>query len=123
MLEFYKENGIKAVHFPIHDFNEGDLTSKLLEGAKVINDLINNEGHTVYVHCTAGMGRAPAAVLVYLCLFKKISCWENPTEVDLYVKSFRKVSVPNMRAVYFVVEDNKHFQSQQSPSFTDIEQN
>ena len=106
MLEFYAESSIKPVHFPIHDFNAGDLTNKLLEGSKVINSLIE-EGHTVYVHCTAGMGRAPAAVLVYLCLFKKISCWENPTAVDLYVKSFRKVSVPNMQAVHEVVNRNK----------------
>lgn len=109
MLEFYKDYKIKPVHFPIHDFNEGDLSSKLFEGAKIINDLINKEGLKVYVHCTAGMGRAPAAVLVYLCLFKKISCWSNPTNVDLYVKSYRKVSVPNMKAVYFVVEENSHF--------------
>lgn len=74
MLEYYQANEIKAIHFPIHDFNEGDLTSKLFEGAKIINELIS-QGHVVYVHCTAGMGRAPAVVLVYLCLFKKLSCW------------------------------------------------
>jgi protein-tyrosine phosphatase len=109
------------VHFPIHDFNEGDLSSKLFEGAKIINELINKEGLNVYVHCTAGMGRAPAAVLVYLCLFKKITCWNNPTAVDLYVKSYRKVSVPNMRAVCFVVEENQNFQNQQPESYTDVE--
>lgn len=103
MLEYYGERKMKAVHFPIHDFNENDLTSKLFEAAKVLNDMINNQGLTVYVHCTAGMGRAPACVLVYLCLFKKVSCWNNPTDVDRLVKSYRKVSVPNMNAVYNVV--------------------
>ena len=109
MLEYYAERNINAVHFPIHDFNENDLTSKLFEAAKVLNDMINNKGQTVFVHCTAGMGRAPACVLVYLCLFKKVSCWSNPTEVDSLVKSYRKVSVPNMRAVYSVVEQNRDF--------------
>ena len=71
--------------------------------------MIDVEGLNVYVHCTAGMGRAPASVLVYLILFKKVSCWKNPTDVDHYVKSYRKVSVPNMRAVYKVVQDNSSF--------------
>ena len=109
MLELYAERGITPVHFPIHDFNEGDLTSKLFEAATVLNNMINKKGLVVYVHCTAGMGRAPASVLVYLCLFKKLTCWHDPTAVDLYVKSYRKVSVPNMRAVYKVVEQNKQF--------------
>ena len=109
MLEYYEERGITAVHFPIHDFNEDDLTSKLFDAAQILNDMINNKGLEVYVHCTAGMGRAPASVLAYLCLFKKIAAWSNPTEVDLFVKSYRKVSVPNMRAVYNVVQQNADF--------------
>jgi protein-tyrosine phosphatase len=36
----------------------------------------------VYVHCTAGMGRAPATVLVYLILFKKISYWNDIRAAD-----------------------------------------
>lgn len=109
MLERYKRRGIKAVHFPIHDFNEEDLCQKLLEGAKMIHDLVDNQGLKLYVHCTAGMGRAPAAVLVYLCLYKKVRCWNNPTDVDLLVKSYRKVSVPNMRAVYRIIELSRSF--------------
>jgi len=66
--------------------------------------MINKKGLKVYVHCTAGMGRAPASVLVYLCLFKRVSCWNDPRAVDLFVKSYRKVSTPNMRAVCNVVE-------------------
>jgi protein-tyrosine phosphatase len=62
--------------------------------------MINEKGLRVYVHCTAGMGRAPACVLAYLCLFKKVHCWNNPTEVDLFIKKYRKVSVPNLKAVY-----------------------
>ena len=33
MLSYYQENGIIGVHFPIHDFNELDLKSKLYDGA------------------------------------------------------------------------------------------
>lgn len=72
MINLYQEKGISAVHFPIHDFNEYDLTSKLFDAAVTLNDMINKRGLVVYVHCTAGMGRAPASVLVYLCLYKKL---------------------------------------------------
>ena len=103
MIEYYANFGIKAVHYPIHDFNEEDLKEKLYRGASVLNDLINKDERRVYVHCTAGMGRAPAVVLVYLCLYKGM----DPDEADLYVKSYRKVSVPNMRAVKEIVEKHK----------------
>lgn len=72
-------------------------------GADVLNKLINEDGRDVYVHCTAGMGRAPAVVLCYLCLHKDF----EPDEADRYVKSWRKVSVPNMRAVKEVVSQYK----------------
>jgi protein-tyrosine phosphatase len=65
--------------------------------------MINDLGLKVYVHCTAGMGRAPACVLVYLSLYKGM----EPDEANLYVKSYRTVSVPNMRAVRNVVEKYK----------------
>jgi protein-tyrosine phosphatase len=61
--------------------------------------MINRDGLKVYVHCTAGMGRAPAVVLVYLCLYKGM----EPEEARVYVKSYRTVSVPNMNAVKSIV--------------------
>ncbi len=61
--------------------------------------MINKDGLKVYVHCTAGMGRAPAVVLVYLCLYKGM----EPEEARVYVKSYRNVSVPNMNAVRAIV--------------------
>lgn len=69
MIEFYEAHGITAVHYPIHDFNEEDLKAKIKGGADILNKLINEQGLAVYVHCTAGMGRAPACVLTYLCLY------------------------------------------------------
>ena len=99
MLSYYARSRIVAEHFPIHDFNEEDLKMKLYKGASLLNEMISLQGLKVYVHCTAGMGRAPAVVLVYLCLFKGM----EPDEANLFVKSYRTVSVPNMRAVKEVV--------------------
>ena len=75
-----------------------------------LNEMINKtKFKAVYVHCTAGMGRAPACVLAYLCLFKKVDCWNDPTAVDLWVKKYRSVSVPNMKAVWRVFNEYKIF--------------
>jgi hypothetical protein len=49
------------------------------------------------------MGRAPAVVLVYLSLF----CEMDPDDANIFVKSYRTVSVPNMRAVKEVVNKFK----------------
>jgi hypothetical protein len=43
MLQFYGKRGIKAIHFPIHDFNEEDLTEKLLEAAIILDKMINSQ--------------------------------------------------------------------------------
>lgn len=85
MLSYYSNWGISAVHFPIHDFNEENLISRLYPAACKLNEMINEEGRDVYVHCTAGMGRAPASVLVYLCLFRGM----EPEQARVFVKSFR----------------------------------
>ena len=66
--------------------------------------MLNEQGLKVYVHCTAGMGRAPAIVLGYLCLFKGM----DPDEANLYEKSYRSVSVPNMRAVRETLKKHKN---------------
>jgi len=73
--------------------------------------MINNKGLKVYVHCTAGMGRAPATVLAYLCLYKQVECWADVQAVDKYVKSYRKVSTPNLRAVTNVINEQSEFQA------------
>ena len=60
------------VHYPIHDFNEQNLIDRLEEGATELYKLIKAK-KIVYVHCTAGMGRAPAIVVMYLYLYENMS--------------------------------------------------
>ena len=71
------------------------------------------------MHCTAGMGRATASVVVYLCIFKKVRGWQDPFAIDKFVKSYRKVSVPNMNAVCNVINNNIDYQNQQHESIVE----
>ncbi|TNV81787.1 hypothetical protein FGO68_gene572 [Halteria grandinella] len=99
MQAYYRELNIEPFWFPIHDFNATDLESKIYEGAQKLNEMLTRE-LKVYVHCTAGMGRAPAVVLTYLSIFKDM----DPTIADLFVKSYRSVSAPNLPVVKRVAE-------------------
>ena len=113
MCQWYTERGIEATHFQIHDFNSQHLTERLHDAAVTLNDLINKQGKKVFVHCTAGMGRAPASVISYLIAYKKVSMWRDAVAVAAWVKKYRTVSTPNMGAIGAAISaDNfKHLQS------------
>jgi len=56
------------------------------------------------------MGRAPAVVLAYLCLFKKVRYWKKAAEVHKYMKDHRNVCAPNLHAVEKAIKINVKFQ-------------
>ncbi|MGQ9822919.1 MAG: dual specificity protein phosphatase family protein [Thermogutta sp.] len=60
-----KKAGIAEVREPVRDFDIDDLADRLPEVVMRLDELIE-AGHTVYVHCTAGMNRSPTAVIAYL---------------------------------------------------------
>ncbi|GIL97365.1 hypothetical protein Vretimale_3018 [Volvox reticuliferus] len=62
-----KERGdIKHVRFPIRDFDPFDLRRKLPKAVTRLARGHNPSNGTVYIHCTAGLGRAPATALAYM---------------------------------------------------------
>ena len=89
-LKQAKNLGITINRYPIEDFNQEDLFEKLKGAGDLLNKLIK-EGKTVYVHCTAGMSRAAATVIIYLVLY------ENYTVEDAtnFCKKHRPVICPN----------------------------
>ena len=89
-LEEAKKFGITINRYPIEDFNQIDLYNKLKGAGDILNQLLK-EGKKVYVHCTAGMSRAAATVIIYLVLY------ENYTveEANSFCKKYRPVICPN----------------------------
>lgn len=55
-------------------------------------DKFDMNGKKTFIHCTAGMGRAPAVVVAYLVWVKHWSL----QEAVRHVKQYRKVAVPNV---------------------------
>lgn len=93
MQSSYQYNNISVRRFPIIDFDEVDLGNRLAEPVQALNSLLA-VGHKVYVHCNAGICRAPATVLGYLCHYKGMSTDEgvsyirqNRPQVHPYISS------------------------------------
>jgi hypothetical protein len=57
--------GLRMARRPMRDFDIPDQRRNLARAVRALADL-RSEGHRTYVHCTAGLGRAPLTVLSYL---------------------------------------------------------
>lgn len=99
LQQVYAGVNIEAVHIPVGDFDHSDLVSKLPHAAEVIDELYGND-KVIYVHCTAGMGRAPAAVVYYLVKYHNFSV-ESAIQL---VRDSRTVAVPNEAAIREALE-------------------
>ena len=58
------KGGLVFASIPIEDFNAAELRSCLPAGVAALERLLG-QGHTVYVHCTAGVNRSPTVVAAY----------------------------------------------------------
>ncbi len=61
----YRRLHIRVRRVPVRDFDREDLRKRLPECVQALNEFLR-DSHTVYIHCTAGMGRAPSVVITYL---------------------------------------------------------
>jgi len=61
-----KEVGIKHVRFPVRDFDPFDLRMKLPKAVSKLAGAHDPRTGIAYIHCTAGLGRAPATALAYM---------------------------------------------------------
>jgi len=91
--------GMEFIRFPINDFDPIDLAKKLIQGANELKNLIDKVGR-VYVHCTAGMGRASAITVMYMTMYENM----DADEACNFMKMKRKAATPNMKAVKIALE-------------------
>jgi protein-tyrosine phosphatase len=65
LARYYKTRGIDVRRVPVRDFDAADLQEKLPACVSTLSDLLASR-HTVYLHCSAGAGRAPSVTIAYL---------------------------------------------------------
>lgn len=67
IIQRCKERGdVKHVRVPVRDFDPFDLRKKLPAAVSRLAKEHDPSNGTVYIHCTAGLGRAPATALAYM---------------------------------------------------------
>lgn len=76
--DYYRLHGIEVYRVPIRDFDREDLRRHLADGVRALDGLLK-QGETVYLHCTAGMGRAPSVAVAYL---HWIEGWDLEEAID-----------------------------------------
>lgn len=92
----YLDRDMLCQRWPITDFSPESLEQRLEGAATLLNQLIG-VGHRVYVHCTAGVGRAPAAVIGYLTWHQDMDLDEaynfvkEQRSCDPYIEAIRSV--------------------------------
>lgn len=65
--------GIELRRVPIQDFDREALARGLPEAVAVLDELLSEPWTQVYLHCTAGINRAPTTAAGYLILSSGIS--------------------------------------------------
>lgn len=66
---------VQHIRYRIRDFDPFDLRIKLPAAVQIVADQAA-QGRKVYIHCTAGMGRAPATALAYMSWCRGMSLAE-----------------------------------------------
>ena len=106
-----EQRGIKVYkHVEVSDLAESDYCHNLFEAAKILNDLINNQGHKVFLNCTAGVSRSPTLVIVYIALFIQHESWDDIEQVYEFVESEYPWQDSNVKVAQIIIENKQEFQ-------------
>ncbi|XP_038656535.1 laforin [Scyliorhinus canicula] len=89
MMELYKDTGLAYVWMPTPDMSTEGRVKMLPQAVYLLHGLLEN-GHTVYVHCNAGVGRSTAAVCGYLMYiigwsFRKVQYFVTSKRPAVYI--------------------------------------
>ncbi|XP_019383032.1 PREDICTED: laforin [Gavialis gangeticus] len=84
LMKLYKEEGLAYVWMPTPDMSTEGRIQMLPQAVCLLHGLLEN-GHIVYVHCNAGVGRSTAAICGWL---KYVMGW-NLRKVQYFVASRR----------------------------------
>ncbi|KAI4306931.1 hypothetical protein L6164_030171 [Bauhinia variegata] len=114
--------GIRHMRRPAKDFDPNSLRNELPKAVSSLEWAISKGKGRVYVHCTAGLGRAPAVAIAYLFWF----CGMNlNTAYDMLTS--KRPCGPNKRAIRGATYDlakndpwKESFESLSEHAFEDI---
>ncbi len=89
----YRTHGLAFHRIPVPDGDDRNLAARLGEIVTTISRVVD-EGGRVYLHCNAGLNRAPTAAIAYLHVRERLPLAAARDEVKQ-----RRHCVPYMRAL------------------------
>jgi protein-tyrosine phosphatase len=89
----YAESGVAFDHVPVPDGDPEFLASRLPIVVEIVHDHLER-GAVVYLHCNAGMNRAPTAAIAYVHARRGMAL---PAAIE-FVKE-RRLCIPYVRAL------------------------
>lgn len=92
--QLYESAGLRYVWMPTEDMSDACRKLAVAQCALILSALLQN-GHSVYVHCNAGVGRSVAAVSAYLCF----SIGLDLRKVNFLVNAKRPVAYWDEKAI------------------------
>lgn len=95
----YRASAMQVRRVPVTDFNREELRRMLSECVEALDELLR-EGHTVLVHCTAGVNRSPSTVVAYLHWIEGL-----PLDEAVRVVTQRRSCDPYVEAIRLATED------------------
>lgn len=114
LLQTYQHCQIlNIINMPVDDTSERLFEQGLVEAAVVLHKMVTLEKLKVFVHCTSGYNRAPAVLLVFLCLFMVHQHWRNPQNVGTWLRSHYSASYPNLKVVQQTIAKNAQITEQE----------
>ncbi len=99
-LHHGRSTGLVMVHCPMRDFDPPDQRRHLAAAVRNLHALLA-AGHKVYVHCTAGINRAPLAVLAYLTFVEGLTV----AKAMALIRRARPAAEPSWEAYYGCRQD------------------
>jgi predicted protein tyrosine phosphatase len=93
-LRYGRRLGLDMRRVPMRDFDVADQRRHLADAVRALGQLLS-AGRRVYVHCTAGLGRAPLVVVGHLTLVEMMP----ESEAFALVKARRPGAVPSPEAL------------------------
>jgi protein-tyrosine phosphatase len=76
LLKSYQLENIQFHRVPIIDFDRNSLSALISDGVQELEKAMLPNGARVYIHCTAGINRAPTIAAAYLIKVEGMSAYE-----------------------------------------------
>jgi len=110
--KYNKSNVTFSKQLSIHPVNlqSKDSKDQLFTALQYLDDMINDKGLNVLIHCSSGMTRSTTLAIIYLAMAKRHKNWDNLAMLDGYLRKYHVLSTPNLSVVQQVIDENKYFQ-------------